>query len=213
MSFRIARSTALLCALALALCAAGCGGASAPVVSTDGSPSAASVVESGEQASQSSEAVMVRVTAVDGSTITADLGEAAQGGMPDGQKPDGQAPSGSGQTPPQAPADGQAPSGAPDGQSGMPDGGQKPDGQKPDGGKGGQDQFTSTGKSVTFTIGASTEITGGGKDASGAAQSDIKAGSILLVTLGSDNTALKISILGGGQMAQPHDGGPSSSQS
>lgn len=104
--------------------------------------------ENTEEADQQEEAVIMQVTAVDGNTVTGDLGTLeSQGGAPDGQNgaPSGGAPSG--QTPPEEP-DGQAPSGeAPSGEkpSGddqqtppeKPDGqapsGEKPDGEKPSG--------------------------------------------------------------------------------
>ena len=77
--------------------------------------------ESTEEADQQEEAVTMQVTAVDGNTVTGDLGTLeSQGGAPDGQNgaPSGEAPSG--QTPPEKP-DGQAPSD------------EKPDGEKPSG--------------------------------------------------------------------------------
>lgn len=77
------------------------------------------------------ETVTAQVTAVDGNTVTADLGEMASGEAP--EKPDGEAPSG------EAPekSDGEAPSGEapekPDGESTDGEAPEKPDGEAPSG--------------------------------------------------------------------------------
>ena len=113
--------------------------------------------ENTEEADQQEEAVVMQVTAVDGDTVTGDLGTLeSQGGAPDGQapggeKPDGEAPNGdnapsgdSQQTPPEKP-DGdndssssdsqnqQTPPEKPDGDSSNAPTGEAPSGEKPSG--------------------------------------------------------------------------------
>lgn len=123
----------------------GCGGTSA-----DSSTSTESTEATEEQ---ESEAVTLQVTAVDGSTITGDVGEMSEApsgdqapGGDNAQKPDDQA-SGNQQTPPEKPDDDsaqkpdeqasdnqQTPPEKPEGDSEQkPEAGQTPDGQKPDG--------------------------------------------------------------------------------
>jgi hypothetical protein len=122
---------------------------------------------------------MVKVTKIDGSTITADVGESFGGGA---------APQGSMEPPSQ---DGEKPDG------------DKADGKKPEGSmppsqdgddKGGA-EFTSSGESITFEVTDSTEITTGmGDDAKTATLDDISEDSILMVSLDDNNQATKIMI-------------------
>lgn len=121
-----------------------------------------------------SESVTAQVTAVDGNTITADLGEMAQ--MQAAEKPDGEAPSG------EAPS-GEAPA-KPDGDS--------TDGQAPS-------MFTASGESITFTLTDDTQIIveQGGETTDGTAD-DIQEGSILELTLDADNNALTVVVKNAG---------------
>ena len=91
--------------------------------------------ENTEEADQQEEAVVMQVTAVDGNTVTGDLGTlesqsgAPEGQAPSGEKPDGEAPGGDNQqTPPEKP-DGDS-SNAPTGEAPS---GEKPSGEKPSG--------------------------------------------------------------------------------
>jgi hypothetical protein len=157
---------------------------------------------------------MVKVTKIDGSTITADVGESFGGGAepqgsmeppsqdgekPDGDKADGKKPEGS------MPPDGEKPEGSmePPSQDGEKPDGDKADGKKPEGSmppsqdgddKGGA-EFTSSGESITFEVTDSTEITTGmGDDAKTASLDDISEDSILMVSLDDNNQATKIMI-------------------
>ncbi len=110
---------------------------------------------------------MVKVTKVDGSTITAAVGENPGGpggkGGPDGNGPDGQTP---------------------------------PD-QKDDKGPQGKMEFTATDETLTFTITSDTKITTGGRDnQKEASADDIKENSILRVTVNDNNEAESIEIMG-----------------
>ena len=194
---------------------------------------------------EESESVTAQVTAIDGNTVTADLGEMAEMQAPgDGEAPkDGQGPSGEksdsentdsqnsdsensenqkeqGEAPEKP--DGEAPSGEkPDGEAPSgekPDGeapsGEKPDGEAPsdnggensgapNGAPDGQGQapsmFTASGESVTFTLTEDTQITvEQGSETTDGTADDIKEGSILELTLDSDNNALTVVVKNAG---------------
>ena len=163
----------------------GCGGTSAE--SSTSTESTESVVE------QESEAVTLQVTAIDGSTITGDVGEMSEAPS-GGQAPDNQ------QTPPEKP-DGdseQNPDGqAPDNQQTPPEKPEGNDGQQPgDQASGGAPQgspFAASGETQTFTLTDTTEITveSAGNTAEGTAD-DITVGSILEATLDTDGNALTV---------------------
>jgi hypothetical protein len=164
---------------------------------------------------------ILQVTAVDGNTITGEIGELAGGGAPGemGEKPDGEVPDGGG-----APGEmGEKPEGeAPDGGGAPGEMGEKPDGEAPDGGgapgemgekpdreapdgegqpggqMGGQpggSSFQGTGETVSFTITDDTEIIVEflqGQDAG--TIDDIAVGSVLEVELDDEDQAVSITV-------------------
>ena len=150
----------------------------------------------------SNQNVTGQVTAVDGSSVTLLLGEMSENQKSEAptvqQNSDGTAPSG-------APS-GDAPSGdAPSG--GAPSGGAPsgdvPSGDVPSGGRA-MSSFTAGEDSVTITITDSTVITvaGMGESTDGTID-DIKVGSILEVSFGSNNTVTSITVrnnMDGGDM-------------
>ena len=179
---------------------------------------------------EESESVTAQVTAIDGNTVTADLGEMAEMQAPgdgeaqkdgqgsgdeksDDEKPDGEAPSDEkpdGEAPEKP--DGEAPSGEkPDGEAPS---GEKPDGEAPsdnggensgapNGAPDGQGQapsmFTASGESVTFTLTEDTQITvEQGSETTDGTADDIKEGSILELTLDSNNNALTVVVKNAG---------------
>lgn len=173
------------------------------------------------------ETVTAQVTAVDGNTVTADLGEMASGEAP--EKPDGEAPSGEA---PEKP-DGEAPSGGapekPDGESTDGEAPEKPDGDSsdsqapsdngngnggvPNGAPDGQGQvpsmFTASGESITFTLTDDTQITvEQGSETTDGTVDDIKEGSILELTLDADNNALTVVVKNAGGPGAGGNGGP-----
>ncbi len=111
------------------LLAMGCAVALATVGMTGCTKTTADSTQTSE--AEESESVTAQVTAVDGNTVTADLGAMASGEAP--EKPDGEAPSGEA---PEKP-DGEAPSGEapekPDGESTDGEAPEKPDGEAPSG--------------------------------------------------------------------------------
>jgi hypothetical protein len=135
---------------------------------------------------------MVKVTGIDGDTITADVGETdakgPQGSMeppsqdgekPEGDQADGQPPEGSMEPPSQ---DGKKQDGDKDGKGGQP-------------GDMGEKEFTSSGKTITFTVTDDTEISkGNGEDTETASLDDISKDTILMVEVDDDNQATKIMI-------------------
>jgi hypothetical protein len=173
-------------------------------------------VDKAPQGNESSK--MVKVTSVDGNTITAELGENA-GGAPQGsmEPPSqdgagkGEAPQGSMEPPSKDGAGqdkdgkgGEPPQGSmsPDGK--MPEGSMEPPSQDGDGkgekqqgqpGDMGDMEFTSSGESITFQVTDDTVISkGGGEDSDTASLDDISEDTILMVELDDDNNATKIMI-------------------
>ena len=119
---------------------AGCGNDAGTADAAQG----VAVAETTETAEAESGTVIVRVTAVEGDTVTGEIGTLSLQGAPDGEvpeeKPEGEASSGErpeGEAPSKEMPDGEAPEGAPSGE--MPDGadgeapGEKPDGEAPEG--------------------------------------------------------------------------------
>lgn len=127
----------------------------------------------------------VQVTAVEGESITAEVGTLTSSAP---EKPDGEAPSGdmpSGEAPSGEVPDGEAPEG---GQSNMPG---KPDGEVPSVGGG----FEGSGETITFTLTDTTAITLEflqGSDEGTA--DDIAVGAVLEVTLDEDNNAASVTV-------------------
>ena len=160
---------------------------------TTGSTGSTSADSTEATEEQESESVTLQVTAVDGSTITGDVGEMSEvpsdGQAPGGdnaQKPDEQA-SDNQQTPPEKPEG---------------DSDQKPEaGQKPGGAPQGS-PFTASGETQTFTLTDTTEITvESAENTTEGTADDITVGSILEVTLDTDGNALTVivkSMNGGG---------------
>ena len=160
---------------------------------TTGSTGSTSADNTEATEEQESESVTLQVTAVDGSTITGDVGEMSEvpsdGQAPGGdnaQKPDEQA-SDNQQTPPEKPEG---------------DSDQKPEaGQKPGGAPQGS-PFTASGETQTFTLTDTTEITvESAENTTEGTADDITVGSILEVTLDTDGNALTVivkSMNGGG---------------
>lgn len=213
---------ALICAAVVAAASTGCSNNSANSGSTGSSVTSTNdtshtTSETGtEDVKQSESYKTVKVTAVDGNTITADEGDIVSGGAP-GQPGDGSAPekpgddsggSGSddGSGAPEKPSDvsdkpeGEPPA-KPDGDnsgdapdqsgSGAPD---KPDGEagSAPGGMGGS-TFEASGSSMTFTVtddtSISVEFLQGSSDGT---IDDIAVGSVLAVTLNDDGTAASV---------------------
>lgn len=208
---------ALICAAVVAAASTGCSNNSANSGSTGSSVTSTNdtshtTSEAGtEDVKQSESYKTVKVTAVDGNTITADEGDIVSGGAP-GQPGDGSAPeksgddSGDGSGAPEKPSDGSdkpegEPPAKPDGDnsgdapdqsgSGAPD---KPDGEagSAPGGMGGS-TFEASGSSMTFTVtddtSISVEFLQGSSDGT---IDDIAVGSVLAVTLNDDGTAASV---------------------
>ena len=185
---------ALICAAVVAAASTGCSSNSGT-----SSDTGSSVVSSADASHQTSEAgtgevkssevyKTVKVTAVDGNSITADEGEIVSGGAPgqpgdSSDKPEGEPPA-----KPDGEDSGNAPGDSGDGSGNAPD---KPDGEAP-GGMGGS-TFESSGSSVTFTVTDDTKISveflQGSSDGT---IDDIAVGSVLAVTLNGDGTAASI---------------------
>lgn len=173
------------------------------------------------------ETVTAQVTAVDGNTVTADLGEMASGEAP--EKPDGEAPSGEAPEKPDGEStDGEAPE-KPDGEAPSGEAPAKPDGDNsdsqapsdngsgnggaPNGAPDGQGQvpsmFTASGESITFTLTDDTQITvEQGSETTDGTVDDIKEGSILELTLDADNNALTVVVKNAGGPGAGGNGGP-----
>lgn len=178
---------ALICAAVVAAASTGCSNNSANSGSTGSSVTSTNdtshtISEAGtEDVKQSESYKTVKVTAVDGNTITADEGDIVSGGAP-GQPGDGSAP--------EKPGDDSGGSGSGDG-SGAPD---KPDGEagSAPGGMGGS-TFEASGSSMTFTVtddtSISVEFLQGSSDGT---IDDIAVGSVLAVTLNDDGTAASV---------------------
>ena len=178
---------ALICAAVVAAASTGCSNNSANSGSTGSSVTSTNdtshtISEAGtEDVKQSESYKTVKVTAVDGNTITADEGDIVSGGAP-GQPGDGSAP--------EKPGDDSGGSGSGDG-SGAPD---KPDGEagSAPGGMGGS-TFEASGSSMTFTVtddtSISVEFLQGSSDGT---IDDIAVGSVLAVTLNGDGTAASV---------------------
>lgn len=178
---------ALICAAVVAAASTGCSNNSANSGSTGSSVTSTNdtshtISEAGtEDVKQSESYKTVKVTAVDGNTITADEGDIVSGGAP-GQPGDGSAP--------EKPGDDSGGSGSGDG-SGAPD---KPDGEagSAHGGMGGS-TFEASGSSMTFTVtddtSISVEFLQGSSDGT---IDDIAVGSVLAVTLNDDGTAASV---------------------
>lgn len=185
---------ALICAAVVAAASTGCSGNSVNSGSTGSSVTSTNdtshtTSEAGtEDVKQSESYKTVKVTAVDGNTITADEGDIVSGGAPgqpgDGSdKPEGEPP---------AKPDGDNSGDAPDQSgSGAPD---KPDGEagSAPGGMGGS-TFEASGSSMTFTVTDDTKISveflQGSSDGT---IDDIAVGSVLAVTLNDDGTAASV---------------------
>lgn len=178
---------ALICAAVVAAASTGCSNNSANSGSTGSSVTSTNdtshtTSEAGtEDVKQSESYKTVKVTAVDGNTITADEGDIVSGGAP-GQPGDGSAP--------EKPGDDSGGSGSGD-DSGAPD---KPDGEagSAPGGMGGS-TFEASGSSMTFTVtddtSISVEFLQGSSDGT---IDDIAVGSVLAVTLNDDGTAASV---------------------
>lgn len=178
---------ALICAAVVAAASTGCSNNSANSGSTGSSVTSTNdtshtTSEAGtEDVKQSESYKTVKVTAVDGNTITADEGDIVSGGVP-GQPGDGSAP--------EKPGDDSDGSGSGDG-SGAPE---KPDGEagSAHGGMGGS-TFEASGSSMTFTVtddtSISVEFLQGSSDGT---IDDIAVGSVLAVTLNDDGTASSV---------------------
>lgn len=204
---------ALICAAVVAAASTGCSSNSGT-----SSDTGSSVVSSADASHQTSEAgtgevkssevyKTVKVTAVDGNSITADEGEIVSGGAPgqpgdsgstpekpgdsgdnagtgdNSDKPEGEPPA-----KPDGEDSGNAPGDSGDDNGNTPD---KPDGEAP-GGMGGS-TFESSGSSVTFAVTDDTKISveflQGSSDGT---IDDIAVGSVLAVTLNGDETAASI---------------------
>lgn len=186
---------ALICAAVVAAASTGCSNNSANSGSTGSSVTSTNdtshtTSEAGtEDVKQSESYKTVKVTAVDGNTITADEGDIVSGGAP-GQPGDGSAPekpsdvSDKPEGEPPAKPDGDNSGGAPD----------KPDGEagSAPGGMGGS-TFEASGSSMTFTVtddtSISVEFLQGSSDGT---IDDIAVGSVLAVTLNDDGTAASV---------------------
>lgn len=167
---------------------------------------------------EESKSVTAQVTAVDGNTVTADLGAMASGEAPekpdgestDGEapeKPDGEAPSGEAPAKPDGDSsDSQAPSDNGSGNGGAPNGAPDGQGQAPS-------MFTASGESITFTLTDDTQITveqQDGETTDGTA-ADIKEGSVLELSLDADNNALMVVVKNAGGPGAGGNGGPGQS--
>lgn len=218
------------------LLAMGCAVALATVGMTGCTKTTADSTQTSE--AEESESVTAQVTAVDGNTVTADLGEMAEMQAPgDGQapgeapeKPDGEAPSGEAPEKPdgestdgEAPEkpDGEAPSGEtpakPDGDSSdsqAPSDNGSGNGGAPNGAPDGQGQapsmFTASGESITFTLTDDTQITVEQQDGetTDGTAADIKEGSVLELSLDADNNALTVVVKNAGGPGAGGNDGP-----
>ena len=190
---------------------------------------------------EESESVTAQVTAVDGNTVTADLGAMAEMQAPgDGQapgeapeKPDGEAPSGEAPEKPDGEStDGEAPE-KPDGEAPSGEAPAKPDGDSsdsqapsdngsgnggaPNGAPDGQGQapsmFTASGEFITFTLTDDTQITVEQQDGetTDGTAADIKEGSVLELSLDADNNALMVVVKNAGGPGAGGNGGPGQS--
>lgn len=178
---------ALICAAVVAAASTGCSNNSANSGSTGSSVTSTNdtshtISEAGtEDVKQSESYKTVKVTAVDGNTITADEGDIVSGGAP-GQPGDGSAP--------EKPGDDSDGSGSGDGSGAL----EKPDGEagSAPGGMGGS-TFEASGSSMTFTVtddtSISVEFLQGSSDGT---IDDIAVGSVLAVTLNDDGTASSV---------------------
>lgn len=208
------------------LLAMGCAVALATVGMTGCTKTTADSTQTSE--AEESESVTAQVTAVDGNTVTADLGEMAEMQAPgDGQapgeapekpdgestdgeapeKPDGEAPSGETPAKPDGDSsDSQAPSDNGSGNGGAPNGAPDGQGQAPS-------MFTASGESITFTLTDDTQITveqQDGETTDGTA-ADIKEGSVLELSLDADNNALMVVVKNAGGPGAGGNGGPGQS--
>lgn len=220
------------------LLAMGCAVALATVGMTGCTKTTADSTQTSE--AEESESVTAQVTAVDGNTVTADLGAMAEMQAPgDGQapgeapeKPDGEAPSGEAPEKPDGEStDGEAPE-KPDGEAPSGETPAKPDGDSsdsqapsdngngnggvPNGAPDGQGQapsmFTASGEAITFTLTDDTQITvEQGSETTDGTADDIKEGSILELTLDSDNNALTVVVKNAGGPSAGGNGGPGQS--
>lgn len=207
------------------LLAMGCAVALATVGMTGCTKTTADSTQTSE--AEESESVTAQVTAVDGNTVTADLGAMAEMQAPgDGQapgeapeKPDGEAPSGEAPEKPDGEStDGEAPE-KPDGEAPSGETPAKPDGDSsdsqapsdngngnggvPNGAPDGQGQapsmFTASGEAITFTLTDDTQITvEQGSETTDGTADDIKEGSILELTWDVDNNALTVVVKNAG---------------
>lgn len=198
------------------LLAMGCAVALATVGMTGCTKTTADSTQTSE--AEESESVTAQVTAVEGNTVTADLGEMAEMQAPgdgqapgsensdseksDNQKPQGEAP----EKPDGESTDGEAPE-KPDGEAPSGEAPAKPDGDSSDGQA--PSMFTASGESITFILTDDTQITveQGGENTDGTAD-DIKEGSILELTLDADNNALTIVVKNAGGPGAGGNGGP-----
>ncbi len=198
---------------------------------------------------EESESVTAQVTAIDGNTVTADLGEMAEMQAPgdgeapkDGQgsgdeksdsentdsqnsdsensesqkqqgeapeKPNGEAPSGEkpdGEAPEKPEGDAQ------NGEASSDNGGGSASGGAPEGQGQAPSMFTASGESVTFTLTDDTQITvEQGSETTDGTADDIQEGSILELTLDSDNNALTVVVKNaGGPGGAPGESGETS---
>ena len=194
------------------LLAMGCAVALATVGMTGCTKTTADSTQTSE--AEESESVTAQVTAVDGNTVTADLGAMASGEAPekpdgestDGEapeKPDGEAPSGEAPAKPDGDSsDSQAPSDNGSGNGGAPNGAPDGQGQAPS-------MFTASGEFITFTLTDDTQITveqQDGKTTDGTA-ADIKEGSVLELSLDADNNALMVVVKNAGGPGAGGNGG------
>lgn len=221
------------------LLAMGCAVALATVGMTGCTKTTADSTQTSE--AEESESVTAQVTAVDGNTVTADLGAMAEMQAPgDGQapgeapeKPDGEAPSGEAPEKPDGEStDGEAPE-KPDGEAPSGEAPAKPDGDSsdsqapsdngsgnggaPNGAPDGQGQapsmFTASGESITFTLTDDTQITVEQQDGktTDGTAADIKEGSVLELSLDADNNALMVVVKNAGGPGAGGNGGPGQS--
>lgn len=190
---------------------AGCGNDAGTADAAQG----AAVAEITEAAEAESGTVIVRVTAVEGDTVTGEIGTLSSKEVPVGEAPgekpegtDGEAPSGekpdgaNGEAPSKEKPDGEAPEGVPSGEK--PDGeapGEKPgeeapSGEKPDRAPGGMpvgSSFESSGETLSFLLTDATEIAVEYLQGSGEGTTeDIVVGSVLEMVLDEENQAVSV---------------------
>ncbi|MCD8366508.1 MAG: hypothetical protein LUC48_00545 [Clostridiales bacterium] len=193
------RFTALFCALALALSLAACGSSDASQSATEEASSSQTEAESDQDYSGST--VTGQVTAIDGATVTLQLGELTEsegfggGEMPNGEgggeMPSGDA-DGSG-TMPEMP-DGEMPSGDFDGSGTVP--------EMPDGESGDFDgEMPSGGMGSSFTAGEDTlavdltDVTISLSDGSEGSASDLAVDDILQITFDEDGAISSVTVV------------------